>query len=162
MSKSSDYAADEWKLISSGPMLAGLVVSVADLSGPVGMVKEAMSVVSDVTQTATSTSNELIRSVAEAIKAGGGRPDTSELRSDPSNVRAMLIERCKKAVALVQQKSPADADEYKRWLVALARKTAEAAKEGGFLGFGGTVVSEAENVALREIATALGVNPAQA
>src|SRR5262247_3188678 len=154
MSKSTDYAAEEWKLISSAPMLAGLVVSVADLSGPVGMVKEAMAVVNAVTQTAAGTSNELIRSVAEAIKAGGGKPDTSEIRSDPTNARTLLIERCKKAAALVQQKSPVEADEYRRWLVSLARKTAEAAKEGGFLGFGGTPVSDAENAALRDIAMA--------
>lgn len=160
MSKSTDYEAEEWKLISSAPMLAGLAVSVADLSGPVGMVKEAMAVVNAVTQTATSASNELIRSVAEAIKAGGGKPDTSEIKTDPANARTLLIQRCKKAAALVQQKSPVEAEEYRRWLVSLARKTAEAAKEGGFLGFGGTTISDAENAALREIATALGVSPA--
>jgi hypothetical protein len=160
MSKSTDYTAEEWKVISSAPMLAGLLVSVADIGGPIGMVKEAMAVVKAVTETATSTSNELIRAVAEAIKARDGRPDTSELRTDPANARAILIARCKRAAALVGQRSPAEAEEYKRWLVSLARRTAEAAKEGGFLGIGGTVVSEAENAALREMAVALGVNPA--
>jgi hypothetical protein len=157
MSKSTDYTAEEWKTISSAPMLAGLLVSVADLSGPIGMVKEAMAVVKAVTETA-NTSNELIRAVAEGVKAGGGRPDTSELRTDPASARAILIERCKQAAALVGQKSPDEAEEYKRWLVSLARKTAEASKEGGFLGIGGTLVSEAENAALREIAAALGVS----
>jgi hypothetical protein len=51
----------------------------------------------------------------------------------------------------VAQKSPAEAEEYKRWLVALAQKTAEAAKEGGFLGIGGTRVSEAETSAVSEL-----------
>ncbi len=83
MSKSTDYTAEEWKVISSAPMLAGLLVSFADLGGPIGMVKEAMAVVKAVTETATSSSNELIRAVAEAIKARDGRPDTSELRTDP-------------------------------------------------------------------------------
>jgi hypothetical protein len=56
------------------------------------------------------------------------------------------------------QKSPAEAEEYKRWLVSLARQTAEAAKEGGFLGIGGTRVSEGESTAITELAAALGVN----
>ena len=32
----------------------------------------------------------------------------------------------------------------KRWLLGIAQRTAEAAKEGGFLGFGGAQVSETE------------------
>ncbi|HEY1234755.1 MAG TPA: hypothetical protein VGH22_15355 [Candidatus Binatia bacterium] len=157
MSKSTDYTAEEWKAISSAPMLAGLLVSVADISGPVGMVKEAMAVVKAVTETPTNASNELIRAVAEGMKAGEGRPDTSELRTDPSRAREILIQRCKEAAGFVVQKSPAEAEEYKRWLVSLARKAAEASKEGGFLGIGGTLVSDSENAALRDIATALGV-----
>jgi hypothetical protein len=43
-------------------------------------------------------------------------------------------------------------------LVSLARKTAEASKEGGFLGIGGTVVSEEENSAVNELASALSVS----
>ena len=158
MSKSTDYTAEEWKVISSAPMLAGLLVTVADLSGPIGMVKEAVAVVKGVTETATSTSNELIRTVAETIKAGGGRPDTSELHTDPASARANLIERCKQAAALVAQKSPAEAEEYKGWLVSLARKAAEASKEGGFLGIGGTVISDAENSALRDLSATLGIS----
>jgi hypothetical protein len=40
-------------------------------------------------------------------------------------------------------------------MVALSRKVAEASKEGGFLGFGGTLVSKEEEQAIAEIATAL-------
>jgi len=160
MAKWTPYTPQECQVISSAPMLAGLLVSVSDLSGPVGLVKEAMAVVKSVTESANSTSNELIRAVAEGVKAGGGRPDTSELRTDPTNARAILIERCKQAAALVGQKSPPEAEEYKRWLVSLARKAAEASKEGGFLGIGGTLVSDAEKAALRDIAAALGVSAA--
>jgi hypothetical protein len=38
----------------------------------------------------------------------------------------------------------------------LASKVAEASKEGGFLGFGGVQVSDAEKAALAEISSALG------
>ena len=38
-----------------------------------------------------------------------------------------------------------------------AKKVSEAAKEGGFLGFGGTLVSDKEQAALKELADKLGI-----
>ena len=81
-----------------------------------------------------------------------------ELPKDQAGARAALISSCKQAADVVAQKSPAEAEEYKRWLVSLARKTAEAAKEGGFLGIGGTRVSETEAAALKDLAATLGVS----
>src|SRR5262249_661751 len=49
-----------------------------------------------------------------------------------------------------------EAEGVKRWLVTIAQRVAEAAKEGGFLGFGGIKVSGAEADTIREIARALG------
>ena len=47
--------------------------------------------------------------------------------------------------ALIDKKAkPDEAQGFKQWLVAVTQKVAEAAKEGGFLGFGGTQVSEQE------------------
>jgi hypothetical protein len=114
-------------------------------------------VVKAVNDTASGTTAELIKSVADEIRSQGGRSDLSEIRSDPANARAALIDRCKQAVALVEQKSPAEAQDYKRWLLSMAHSTAAASKEGGFLGFGGTVVSETETAAVRDLALALGM-----
>jgi hypothetical protein len=158
MSKQTDYTPEEWKTICAAPVLAGLLVSVSDMSGPIGITKEAFAVVKGVTESAASTSNELIKTLAEQIKARGGKPAMPELPGDREGVRAALIDTCKRAAAVVAQKSAAEADEYKRWLVSFARKTAEAAKEGGFLGIGGTVVSEEESSAVNELASALGVS----
>lgn len=160
MSKANDYSPEEWKAISTAPMMASLLVSMADVSGPIGLAKEAMVLVTVVNGSIRETGNELIKSVSEEIKAQRGRPDLSELRSDPASVRTLLIDRCKQAVALVGQKSPAEADDYKNWLVSLAKATASASKEGGFLGFGGTVVSGAETSAVHDLALALGVKDA--
>jgi hypothetical protein len=159
MSKQTDYTPEEWKTISAAPVLAGLLVSVSDMSGPIGLTKEAFAVVKGVTESAASTSNELIKTLAEQIKARGGKPEMPQLPDDREGVRSALIDTCQRAVAVVAQKSAPEADEYKRWLVSLARKTAEASKEGGFLGFGGTVVSEEESSAVGELASALGVGP---
>jgi hypothetical protein len=158
MSKQTDYTSEEWKTISSAPVLAGLLVSVSDMSGPIGMAKEAYTVIKTVTDTAASSSNELIKAVADEIRARGGRPDLPNMPQDRAAVNAMLIDRCKQAVELVAKKSPAEADEYKRWVVSLAQKTAEASKEGGFLGIGGKMVSEEENSAVENLASALGMS----
>lgn len=44
----------------------------------------------------------------------------------------------------------------KDWLTTLAQKASEASKEGGFLGFGGKLVSEEEAAAVKELSSALG------
>jgi hypothetical protein len=158
MSTQTNYTSEEWNTISNAPILAGLLVSVSDLSGPIGMMKEAMTVVRSVSETAGSGSNELIRSVAESIQASGGRPNITDLPRDRIAVSAILIDRCKQACGVVAQRSPEEAEEYKRWLLSLARKTAEASREGGFLGIGGTIVSDEESSALNALANELGVS----
>jgi hypothetical protein len=52
-------------------------------------------------------------------------------------------------------KAPEDANAFKAWLQQVAQKAAEAGNEGGFLGFGGVTVSEAEKATLSEISVAL-------
>ena len=51
----------------------------------------------------------------------------------------------------------AESREFRAWLMTLAHGVAAAAKEGGFLGFGGTPVSEHEEAMLAELAEALQV-----
>ena len=48
-----------------------------------------------------------------------------------------------------------DAPAFKLWLRGISQRVAEAAKEGGFLGFGGVQVSDAEQKALADISQAL-------
>jgi len=58
----------------------------------------------------------------------------------------------------VSQKATAEeASAYKAMLISVAEKTAQASKEGGFLGFGGTRVSSAEQSFLNEVKTQLGI-----
>jgi hypothetical protein len=46
---------------------------------------------------------------------------------------------------------------FKTWLRHTSQAVAEAATEGGFLGFGGVRVSEAEKATVGEISGALGL-----
>ena len=60
------------------------------------------------------------------------------------------MDALRSAAAIVDQKAPSDAAAYKAWLVQIANNVAEASKEGGFLGFGGVIVSDANQRCLRD------------
>ena len=79
---------------------------------------------------------------------------------DPEEAKKKAVDGCVAAANIVTQKSPTEADEFKQWLMTIATRTSEAAKEGGFLGIGGTRVSEKEKAELATLASALGVGAA--
>ena len=55
----------------------------------------------------------------------------------------------------MERHSPDEAQAYKTWLASIARRVAEASKEGGFLNMGGTLVSNKEEEALQELTQVL-------
>ena len=73
----------------------------------------------------------------------------------PAEIPAKCIETLRQAGAVVDVKAPADAAAFKGWLRQISQHVAEAAPEGGFLGIGGVLVSEAEKATLTQISDAL-------
>ena len=53
--------------------------------------------------------------------------------------------------------TPEEAEAFRRWLVASAQAAADAAKEGGFLGFGAEQVSAGEQQMLDQVRAVLGM-----
>ena len=53
--------------------------------------------------------------------------------------------------------TPEEQEAYRAWLLAAARASAEAAKEGGFLGFGAEQVSRGEEEMLERLRDTLGM-----
>jgi hypothetical protein len=100
--------------------------------------------------------------VAAAYETADGRKAASEgLRTklgqgQPGEIKGKALDGLRQVATLLAAKAPADAAAFKAWLTQIGQGVAEAAKEGGFLGFGGIQVSEAEKATLAEIATALG------
>jgi hypothetical protein len=72
---------------------------------------------------------------------------------DTGSRRTAMLRSVRDAVALVKEKCPIDYRSFGQTLTALARKVAEASKEGGFPGMGGSLVSEQEERAITEITT---------
>jgi hypothetical protein len=87
--------------------------------------------------------------------------DAESLREVQGNIGELAAQRLRQAVGLLDAKAtPAETDSYKKFVMTVAQAAAGAHKEGGFLGIGGTEISDAENRALDEISVALGPPPA--
>jgi hypothetical protein len=165
MATKNDFSAEEWGSLLRAPMDVAMLIILASPSGPVGAFKEMMSATKEMVKSSQKIlSSDLMRSLgaefADKDKLKQAQPDKDSLRDMPK-FRQDAIDNVTQVVALLDEKaSPEEATEVKGWLFDIAQKTASASKEGGFLGFGGVRVDEAEAAALKDLATLLDVEPA--
>lgn len=161
MANKNSFTPEEWDSIRQAPFMAGIAIVVASPSGLVGLWKESAAAGQMVFDRAANASSELVKSVAGDIRENMQVPKPNS--TDPAQVKTQALSSLTRALRALETKaSAAEAAEYKNWLYSIAKGVAEAAKEGGFLGFGGTQVSEAETAALREVANTLGISGAAA
>jgi hypothetical protein len=165
MAKKADFTSEEWETVRDAPLLVTLAVATAGSSGPIGSLQEAFAPVHTLVEAAKGN-NELLRNVCERaeLKAAQQSIHSSVKATDAKSLReslqTMAADKASKAVAALKQKGAAgDLDAYRSFLVDLADRTAKAAKEGSFLGFGGERVSEGERTVIARISQALGVQP---
>jgi hypothetical protein len=161
MVSKTDFTVEEWKLILTTPQLASLYIALASPSGPVGVVQEMMATTLSIVEAIQQDGdNALVDAVAADFKEKAEKREKIEqptVTMDQVQMKAQCLQACRDLASLLSQKAPADADAYKKWVYQIAKRSAEAAKEGGVLGFGGEKVSGAETAALAELATALGI-----
>jgi exonuclease III len=150
MTTKADFNAEEWEQILQAPALAGLVVITAQRGGT---IRESV---------------QMAKAYTEARKEHAGSDLLSEIVAHPPTVdtrqfesaeqlRSEGLQRIRDAVALLEPKAePGDVEAYKRFVLTVAERAAEATKSGGVLGIGGERVSDAESAALDELAAALG------
>jgi hypothetical protein len=169
MSGKADFSADEWSRVLASPMVAGTAITVADPSGLWGLMKEGMAGGWSLAQAKQDVdANPLVKAVAQDFAEGNARSLASERvqaifkGAQPADLKRRAVEELRLVATLLDAKAPQDAAAFKSWLRDIAQKAAEAANEGGFLGFGGVAVSDAEKATLAEISTALNTVPATA
>ncbi len=162
MASKASFTSDEWEKFLESPMLAGMAVTAAEPSGLWGVLKEGFAASGALAQAkADAGSNALIRAVVANFETAEGRSAArdglkAKLAGGKSgDLKAKAIDGLRQVSALLEGKAQGDAPAFKAWLQAIAQRVAEAAKEGGFLGFGGVPVSDAEKVTLAEISGAL-------
>ncbi len=164
MANKANFSSEEWTKIMQGVMMAGIAVSAAEPSGLWGTLKESLASGRALFEAKTDAgSSELIKAVIADFETSEGRTivrdglQTRLAGSKPADIKSKSIASLREVAALLEAKAPADAAPFKAWLQHISQRVAEASKEGGFLGFGGTQVSEAEKVTLAEMSSALGL-----
>ncbi|MBV9198443.1 MAG: hypothetical protein JOY83_01670 [Alphaproteobacteria bacterium] len=164
MTDKSNFTPEEWKLLLESVTMAGIAVTAAEPSGLWGLLKESFAGGSALVQAKIDpASNPLIKAVVADFETAEGQSAARDglreklTNSKPAEIKAQCIETLRQAGAVVDAKAPSDAGAFKGWLRQISQHVAEAAKEGGFFGIGGVLVSEAEKATLTEISGALGL-----
>jgi hypothetical protein len=159
----TSFTPNEWNQIVQSVMTAGIAVSAAEPSGLFGTLRESMASAHALLEAKTTSTDELIKAVVGDLETSEGRTSVRAglkslfAGSTPADIKTKAINALRQTSALLDAKAPADAVAFKTWLRHIAQSVAEAAKEGGFLGFGGVAVSETEKATLAEISTALNL-----
>jgi hypothetical protein len=160
MSGKADFSVDEWDLLRSSPLMASMLVVAASPSGPVGLVQESSAAAKTIMQSVGAAQTPLLKELSEDVTQTMAIPKPPP-DATPGQVQEAAAEILRRTSALLTTKAtPQEMDEVKGWLAKVAQATAEAAKEGGFLGFGGASVSDQEKAALAMLNTALGLGTA--
>jgi hypothetical protein len=157
MASKADFTPEEWKTIVAAAPMVGLAVTCASPNGPWGVMKEMLSMgmaMAEMLQ--KGSTNQLIADLAADLKARQTKPEPPQGIKDPDQAKELALNHIRAVNDIVKRKARTDeTDEFKKWLLAVGQRVAEASNEGGIFGFGGERVSDAEKNVLRQIAFAL-------
>jgi hypothetical protein len=158
MTSKASFTDDEWDRVLRAPMVAGMAITIADPGGPIEISKEMMATLR--AATVPPSQEELLAAVALDIQAMVQKKQNPARNFKPSSAATAgteILEELRAVDAIVAEKAtPEEAQAFRGWLVMVAQAAAQAAKEGGFMGFGAVEVSEGEQGMLDQLRSALG------
>jgi len=144
MTGKADFTEQEWATVLEGPPSAGLIVLTAQRGGS---FRETFAIAKSYVEAREQHGqSELLDEIVSAKPA----MDHTRYRS-PEELRERSLQHVRDAVELLERKAtPQEVDDYRRFVLTLADKVANAHREGG------VAVSDAERAAIDEISAALG------
>ena len=144
MTGKADFTPEEWELVLEGPPSAGLIVITAQRGGTFRETIAMAKAYAEARQ--QHGQSELLDEIVAA------KPEIDHTRyHSPEELKEHGLQHLRDAVGLLQQKAtPDEVDAYKRFVVTVADRVANAHREGG------VAVSDAERGAIDEISTTLG------
>ncbi len=153
MTTKSDFDPEEWARIVRAPMVAGLAITLADPGGPIEAAKETMATMRSATNPPSREQllSEVALDVQEMVQhkenpLKGYRPTGDQPTGD------LVLAELRAVHDLVAAKaSSEESAAFGAWLVSAAQAAAEAAREGGFLGFHAVRVSEREQAMIDRV-----------
>ncbi len=151
MTDRSAFTPEEWTLLRVTPSLVGVGVIAADGTGLFAAILEALAGARGMTQSLGANRDLELFAALQADASRPDLPDAESLLGQGSNeaklesFRTAALEHVRAAVELLARKAtPAETEAYRNLLLRVAEQAANAAKEGGFFGFGGERVSAKE------------------
>lgn len=146
MTTKAAFSPSEWQLVLEGPPAAGLLVITASHGG---MFRETVALSKAYVEArAQHGESELLDEiVAEKPRVERGKAH------NPQELREQTLAGLADATALLEHKATiAERDDYRHFVLSVAGKVAAAHREGG------QQVSPAEEQAIQDITTALGMD----
>lgn len=169
------FTVEEWAQIISVPAAVGALVVTADPSGPMGLIGEFRAIMNSMKEyvEANAAGSPLMSAIQTYMTTKPSEEEESQLKQwaqeqqeamkankpeSPEEMKQMVRDRTSEAFAMLRAKGATEEDinSFKAMMIAVAESVAEASKEGGFLGFGGVRVSDAEQSVLAQIRSELG------
>jgi len=158
MTTKSDFTEEEWVRVRRAPFVAGMAISMADPGGPIELTKETSASLKSATN--PPSREQLLAEIAldiQAMTQERQNPLTGFKPTQGSDPRQQMVDELSSVSAIVSAKATAEESAaFKQWLLGTAQAAADAAKEGGFLGFGAVQVSEGEQSMLDRLRAAIG------
>jgi transcription antitermination factor NusG len=152
------FTDEEWERVRRAPMVAGMAITIADPGGPIEISKEGMATLR--AATVPPSQEELLAAAALDIQAMLQQKQNPAKGFKPSSAATAgteILNELRAVDAIVAEKAtPEETEAFRGWLVTTAQAAADAAKEGGFMGFGAVQVSKGEQAMLDQLRSALG------
>ncbi len=146
MTTKAAFNAEEWSVIARAPALTAMLVIAAERGGT---VRETLAI----SRAYASARQQHGGGLLQAILATPPAIDPATAPRTPEDLRREAPATLRQAVGILERTATDDeVVAYKRFVFSVADTVARAHREGGFLGIGGTEVSEHEQSALDEIA----------
>jgi hypothetical protein len=157
MTTKADFPEEEWARVLRAPFVAGLAISLADPGGPIEAAKETMATLKSATS--PPSREQLLAEVALEIQAMAQQRQSPikgyQLTKGVAAGQQVLDELRAVQAIVATRATAAETAAFGQWLLATAQAAADAAKDGGFMGFGAQQVSEGEQAMLDQVRSAV-------
>jgi hypothetical protein len=154
MTTKTDFTDEEWTRVLRAPFVAGMAISLADPGGPIEMSKETMTTMKSATN--PPSREQLLAEIALDIQSMTQQRQSPISGFKPEAAQQILDELGAVSEIVTSKATAEEAAAFKQWLLSTAQAAADAAKEGGFMGFGAVQVSEGEQRMLDQLRTTIG------
>ena len=157
MTTKADFSEEDWARVVRAPFVAGMAITLADPGGPIEAAKESMASIKAATN--PPSREQLLSEIAldiqdqvqqhhnpvKGYRPTGSTPVGDQVLHELGDVRAIVSEHA----------TPEEVAAFGNWLVSTAEAAAQAAKEGGFMGFGAELVSQREKDMIEKVRAAV-------